>query len=111
MKKIFLLLFTFVSLNLFAQQANNLPENVKKDIETLQKADLNLSDIQISRITQVLLGQDELLKRNIKSAEGNKTTLNQRLTELKINKVKNIKGAMNEQQVEKFNALKLEEKF
>jgi hypothetical protein len=103
------LLFSVTAL--FAQTQNQPSKQVLNEIQILTKADLNLSDIQISRITSVLMAQEQILVRNAHSLEGNKTVVDQRMKELKANKISNIKGALTPQQLEKFNALKLEEKF
>ena len=96
---------------LFAQTQNQPSKQVLSEIQVLTKADLNLSDIQISRITSVLTAQEQLLARNAEALKGNKSVVDQRMKELKANKISNIKGALTPQQLEKFNALKLEEKF
>jgi hypothetical protein len=43
--------------------------------------------------------------------EGNKSALEQRLAEVHEHMINNIKGAMNPQQVEKFDVLKLSDKL
>lgn len=86
-------------------------ENVKKQISILKKADLGLTDIQISRITTVLMGEEANYLRTEKALEGNKAQLEMRMKDLHANKINNIKGAMNEAQAEKFEALKLADKF
>jgi hypothetical protein len=47
----------------------------------------------------------------IKSFDGNKSLIEARIAELKIYTINNIKGAMTPQQIEKFDAIKLAEKF
>lgn len=113
MKKIALLIATiFMCLNMvFAQKPQNPSEKVKGELAVLQKADLNLSDMQVYRITAVLMASDQLYKENVKLLEGNKAVLETRLKELKANKISNVRGAMTDQQVTKFDALKLEEKL
>ncbi|GBL35602.1 hypothetical protein EMGBS15_11970 [Filimonas sp.] len=103
--------FFLCSLGMTAQNSNNISTQVSKEIEILRKADLNLSDIQLSRITQVLAGQEQIQNRNNQALEGNKAVLAQRNAELRKSKIQNIKGAMTEQQREKFDALKLTDKF
>ena len=110
-KMIFLAIITFCSFQMTAQQGNKPSMQVKNEIEVLKNADLNLSDIQISRITQVLIGEEQILSRNLRVLEGNKSLIAQRTKELKLNKVINIKGSLTEQQAEKFDALKLADKF
>ncbi len=112
MKKILLITSIFLcSIQMIAQTSNQVSVQVAKEIEILKKSDLNLSDIQLSRITTVLIGEEQILKRNNHALEGNKSALSQRALELKNSKIRNIKGAMTEQQAEKFDALKLAEKF
>ena len=112
MKQIILMAgFFLCSLGMTAQNSNSISTQVSKEIEILRKADLNLSDIQISRITQVLVGQEQIQNRNNQALEGNKAVLAQRAAELRNSKIQNMKGAMTEQQIEKFDALKLADKF
>ena len=113
MKKIlsivaFLLMATFAN-----AQKNGVPpsDNVKKQIEILKSADLGLTDIQISRITTVLMGEESNQQRLEKTFEGNKSQLDLRMKEFRAVKIGNIKGAMNDAQAEKFDALKLADKF
>jgi hypothetical protein len=111
MKKIlFLLGFITCLFNVQAQQ-NELSANVKKQIDVLKKADLNLSDVQLSRITTVLVGKDISYQKMLKALEGNKSLLQTRIAEYKADVESNIKGAMSPQQAEKFDALKLVEKL
>jgi len=110
-KMIFLAIITLCSFQMTAQQGNKPSMQVKNEIEVLKNADLNLSDIQILRITQVLIGEEQILTNNLRVLEGNKSLIAQRTKELKLNKVINIKGALTEQQAEKFDALKLADKF
>ena len=102
----------FLSINLLSAQTTPQPSaSVKKDVEVLNASGLNLTDRQVSRITIVLMGQEDIATRNIKALEGNKSVLQTRLSEIKVHKINNIKGALTEQQVEKFNSLKLEDKL
>lgn len=111
MKKIALLLaFLGCLFNAQAQQ-NELPANVKKQIDVLKKADLNLTDVQLSRITTVLVGKDLGYQKMLKALEGNKSLLQTRTAEYKADLQSNIKGAMTPQQAEKFDALKLGDKL
>lgn len=106
---LFFILFSTIS---FAQNADNKPsEQVKSEMNILKNADLGLSDIQITRITYVLMGEESNMKRIEKTLEGNKTQLEKYQNEHRANKINNIKGAMSPQQAEKFDALKLESKF
>ena len=104
---IVLILISFVSFS----QNKTMSQRVKKQIEVLKKADLNLTDIQLSRITIVLINDDENYQKMIKSFDGNKSLIEARIAELKIYTINNIKGAMTPQQIEKFDAIKLAEKF
>lgn len=88
-----------------------MPERVTKEIAVLQKADLNLSDMQLSRITMVLNSLDANYIKIEKTLEGNKSVQKLRLDEIQAQKVNNIKGVLTPSQLEKFNALKLESKF
>lgn len=88
-----------------------MSERVTKEIAVLQKADLNLSDMQLSRITIVLNSLDENYTKTMKTFEGNKSVQSQRLAEIQVQKVNNIKGVLTPSQLEKFNALKLESQF
>lgn len=111
MKKIALLL-GFVACFFTAQaQQNELSANVKKQLEVLKKADLNLTDVQISRITIVLTAKDQNYQKMLKTLSGNKSLLQTRTEEYKLDIQSNIKGAMSPQQAEKFDALKLGDKL
>jgi hypothetical protein len=109
-KSIVILVLILISVVSFSQQ-NAISKNVKKQIEILKKADLNLTELQLSRIAVVLSNEDAILQKNIKSFEGNKSILETRIAEIKANRINNIKGAMTPQQVEKFDAIKLAEKL
>ena len=113
MKKIVLIIILFVAVlsGANAKQALQPSETVKKEIAIFKKADLNLSDIQLYRITTVLMAEDQHLQRNKSAAEGNKAVMETRLKELKANKIKNLKGALTDQQAIKFDALKLADQF
>lgn len=115
MKHLFFLAFVlFFSINIINAQtptSNEPSEHVKSELAILKKADLNLTDRQVARITAVLMSQETIETRNMKAVEGNKSVAEQRMKDLKANKINNIKGALTDQQVEKFNALKLEDKF
>ncbi len=110
---LFLASFLFLSFSMLSAQSTNaeLSTNVKKAITVLKIADLNLSEMQLSRITSVLISEDQILQKNLKVLEGNKSAQAQRIKELKDIKINNLKGAMTEQQVQKFIALKLEDKL
>jgi len=109
-KSIVILVLLLVTVVSFAQN-NTMSQRVKKQIDLLKKADLNLSDIQLSRITTVLINEDANYQKIIISLEGNKSILEARKAENKIYTINNIKGAMTPQQIEKFDAIKLAEKF
>lgn len=115
MKRIILVAMCLISVQLMTAQtakpSNELAKVVKNELDILKKADLNLTEVQVSRITMVLNSQDQLLLKTQEALNGNKSVLDQRLKELKSNKINNILGAMTDQQVEKFKALKLEDKF
>jgi hypothetical protein len=111
MKKVFIFL-AFISLTSLAFAQNQAPSaKVKSQIAVLKNADLNLSEVQISRITTVLIGEEQNAIRAIKSVEGNKSLLEKRLQALKDSQINNIKGAMTPQQVDRFDALKLADKL
>ena len=111
MKKVFIFL-AFISFTSLAFAQNQAPSaKVKNQIAVLKNADLNLSEVQISRITTVLIGEEQNAIRAIKSVEGNKSLLEKRLQALKDSQINNIKGAMTPQQVERFDALKLADKL
>jgi hypothetical protein len=106
-----LMLVLFTSI-LFAQASNQkISTLVSKQIEVLKASTLNLSDIQISRITQVLLGEEEIRARVSKAFEGNKSILEGKLMECKANLINNVKGGMTSQQAEKFDLLKIGDKL
>lgn len=112
MKKIFFtLVVLFTTVFAYAQLNTTPSEAVKAQVEILKKADLNLTEIQIGRITTVLIGEESNETRIRKALEGNKSLLETRLAELKEHKIQNIKGAITPAQAEKFDALKLADKF
>jgi|688.fasta_scaffold1697672_1 hypothetical protein len=112
MKKLLTILgFLFLGNVVFAQATNTPSATVKKQIEVLKNADLNLTDVQLGRITTVLMGEEQNSVKVLKAVEGNKSLLEMRLKEIKDHKISNIKGAMSPQQVEKFDALKLADKL
>lgn len=113
MKKIFsIVAFVCVAFLSHAQQMGAVPsENVKKQVSILKNADLGLTEIQISRITTVLMGEESNQLRVEKALEGNKAQLELRMKDLRANKISNIKGTMNEAQAEKFDLLKLADKL
>lgn len=111
MKNLITILFLVFACNLANAQKDKISENVKKQIELLKKADLNLSDIQLTRITHVLVSDEQIIMKNKKSFESNKPLLESKLAEIKLYRINNIKGAMTPQQAEKFDALKLADKL
>lgn len=111
MKKITLILGLVVCLFHAQAQQNELSANVKKQIEVLKKSDLNLTDVQLSRITMVLTAKDQNYQKMLKTLAGNKSLLQTRTEEYKADIQSNIKGAMTPQQAEKFDALKLGDKL
>jgi len=113
MKKLILIaaiLFTG-SVSLFAQAGQTPSVKVKKQMEVLRQADLNLSEVQLGRIQTVLMGEEQNAVRALKAVEGNKALQEKRLQELKTNQINNIKGAMSPQQAEKFEALHLADRL
>ncbi len=112
MKNILLItVFICLAFAVNAQHGAAPSENVKKEIAILKNADLDLTDVQLSRITSVLVGEEANKIRLQKTFEGNKSQLELRLKDLHANKIGNIKGGMSPQQAEKFDALKLADKF
>ncbi|HMN32712.1 MAG TPA: hypothetical protein PKA54_05010 [Chitinophagaceae bacterium] len=102
----------FISTQSFAQNADLKPSlKVQKEIEVLKKADLGLTEIQLHRITYVLIGEESNYKRIEKAFEGNKTQLEIYSNELFQNKINNIKGTMTPPQAEKFDQMKLVDKL
>lgn len=113
MKKLLAIIsMLFMSFAMQAQYNNHAPsENVKKDIEILKKADLGLTDMQITRLTTVLTGIESNETKLTKSLEGNKSQLELHMKDFHANKINNIKGTMDKAQAEKFDALKLSDKL
>jgi hypothetical protein len=109
-KSIVTIVLILISIVSFSQN-KTMSQRVKKQIEILKKADLNLTDIQLSRITIVLTNEDANYQKIIKAFEGNKSVLEAKTAEIKLYTINNIKGAMTPQQIEKFDAIKLAEKF
>jgi hypothetical protein len=111
MKKVFIFL-AFISLATLANAQENVPSaKVKSQIAVLKHPELDLTDVQLSRITLVLMGEEQNAARAIKSVEGNKSLLEKRLQALKESQINNVKGAMTPQQVKKFEELKLADKL
>ncbi|MBP6623841.1 MAG: hypothetical protein KA198_01635 [Chitinophagaceae bacterium] len=102
---------TLFAVAVFAQDSKTLSPEIKTQIEILKNSTLQLSDIQISRITTVLVGEEMNYQRVLKSLNGNKSQLEIHLKELKEHKIQNIKGAMTPLQKEIFDNLKLDSKF
>lgn len=113
MKKIFLsLTFVLISTFIFAQGKNQTPSaHVKQQIEVLKNGGLNLSDVQIGRITYVLMAEEQTMERTQKTFAGNKSLLNERTKEAREHMFNNLKGALTPQQVEQFDAKKLGDKL
>ena len=114
MKKIISSLFVvlLLSTSVFAQNTELKPSpKVQKDIEILKKTELGLTEIQVQRITYLLIGEESNFKRVEKAFEGNKSQLELYSKELFENKISNIKGAMSAPQAEKFDQLKLADKL
>jgi len=109
---IVLLCLLFGSSIHFAQSTSNeVPKEIKQKIEILRNAGLGLTDVQLSRITYVLIGEEKNITKNIQTLEGNKGLQQSRMKELQAQKIMNIKGTMNQTQIEKFDLLKLSEKI
>ncbi len=113
MKKIvnFLFLFTLSVSTVFGQVNSTPSKEVLNKIEILKNANLQLSDVQIGRITTVLMGEEQNELRIKKAMEGNKSQLDIRLQEHKQHVISNIKGAMTPFQVELFEKQQLESKL
>lgn len=111
MKKI-LSLFLVLSISVlsFAQQ-KELSNRVKKQIEILKNPSLGLNDVQLSRITLVLINEDQILEKNLKAVSGNKSQMELRTKELHNNLINNVKGGMTTLQAETFDKLKLGDKL
>ena len=109
-KSIVTIVLILISIVSFSQN-KTMSQRVKKQIEVLKKSDLNLTDIQLSRITIVLTNEDANYQKIVKAFEGNKSVLEAKTAEIKLYTINNIKGAMTPQQIEKFDAIKLAEKF
>ena len=109
----FLLIALFFVVNTTQAQVDKkqLSANVVREIALLKKADLNLTEVQLSRITLLLNSFDEMSDKTMKTLEGNKAAQKSRLDEIKKSKINNVRGAMTPQQVEKFDALQLENQF
>jgi hypothetical protein len=106
MKKIIFLSFLLCASVFISQAQTQQPSaKVKQEVELIRKADLGLTDVQISRLTTVLMGEEKNLEMSNKA---------QQETRLKLhhdNKIRNIKGVMSAAQAEKFDALKLGDKL
>jgi len=113
MKKYLFLLLAVAATFICNAQSNSqkVSANVAKEIEILKNSDLKLNEIQLNRITTVLIGEEQKLTRIQTMFAGNKTQLEQSLTEYKKHKMLNIKGAMTDLQKEKFDESKMEQKF
>ena len=113
MKKIFSIVsFCLLSFVGTAQVMGAQPsEKVKKEVAILKSADLGMTDIQLSRVTVVLMGEESNYLRMENAREGNKAQLEQRMKDMRANKISNIKGTMTDAQAEKFDAMKLGDKF
>lgn len=103
--------FILIAFSTSAQVSSVPSAEVKNQVEILKNADLGLTDVQLSRVTSVLMGEENNMIRTKKALEGNKSQLDIRMKEFKANKINNIKGTMSPQQAEKFDALKLADKF
>jgi hypothetical protein len=112
MKKFLLAIIVVATSFISIAQSGNIPSNeVVKKILLLKDAGLNLSDMQLSRITTVLMTNEDMIAKNKKKLADNPTILAKRLAELRENTLNNVRGAMTPKQVEKFDAEKMDEKF
>lgn len=113
MKKIlFTLSILFSSLFMFSQGSQQVvPETVKNQVAILKASDLKLTDVQLSRITTVLIAENDKLERSKKAVGINNQQLQERMKLHKEVMIKNIKGAMTPLQVEKFDIGKLGDKL
>ncbi len=112
MKKIIFLSFLLCASVFISQAQTQQPSaKVQQEVELIRKADLGLTDVQISRLTTVLMGEEKNLEMSMKALEGNKGQQETRLKLHHDNKIRNIKGVMSAAQVEKFDALKLGDKL
>ncbi len=103
-KSILLLTVIFFSLtSVFAQ-------NSKNDIDLLKK-ELNISDVQVARISLVIDEHNKIVAKTETAFEGNKSVLQSRLQKLHDLKVMNVKGALTPAQQELFDQKKLGEKL
>jgi len=112
MKKLFLSLVLLATTQFIqAQTNNNLPEKVKNQVEVLKNSDLKLSDAQLSRITSVLVAENDKVVKSQMMLEGNPSALHTRMVELKKVMITNIQGGMTPLQVEKFDLEHLGDKL
>lgn len=112
MKKIIFLSFLLCAGVFISQAQTQQPSaKVKQEVELIRKADLGLTDVQISRLTTVLMGEEKNLEMSMKALEGNKAQQETRFKLHHDNKIRNIKGVMSAAQAEKFDALKLGDKL
>ena len=102
----------FMSIATMAQSSSQpIPEKVKQQLEILKSSDLNLTDVQIGRITTVLTAENQKVERMSKINESNQAKLQEDKKTLKAIMINNLKGAMTPLQVEKFDTAKLAEKL
>jgi hypothetical protein len=111
-KYLFLFLACFATFFSMAQSGSTKPSTyVTKEVDILKNSELKLNETQLSRITSVLIGEEQRMARIQSLFSGNKIELEKNLAELKKHKIQNIKGAMTDLQKEKFDELKLDQKF
>lgn len=111
MKRILSLIIVLsISVLSFGQQKELTPR-VKKQVEILKNSSLGLNDIQLGRITLVLINEDQILEKNLKALDGNKSQLEARTKELHSIMINNVKGGMTTLQAETFDKLKLGDKL
>jgi hypothetical protein len=104
-------LILFSSVVTYAQGNAKPSKEVMQKVEILKAANLQLSEVQLGRITTVLMGEESNEMRIRKALEGNKSQLELRLIEHKQHVINNLKGAMTPYQVELFEKQQLENKF
>lgn len=113
MKKVLFTLSLILTSYLMFAQTSNMPISpaVKNQVEVLKKSDLKLSDAQLSRITTVLIAENDKVEKSKQMLEANAPQLQKRLELLKNIMITNIKGGMTPLQIQKFDAAKLGDKL
>jgi len=94
----------------FSLQAQDYSAETKADMSLLQ-AQLNVSEVQYHRIALGVEQNLQMKQKLEKTLSLSKSVLDAHLKELHENKVKNIKGGLNEVQRDQFDRLGLEFKL